>query len=154
MEQWGPQHHAFVMETFFKNGESVTVTQRKFHLHFNVVRHRRILSKHDTSLGAQLPYHGFCNEEETRRVCTNGQNSRKRARVDLQYATLKLWGWHYCSANFTPRFELPPLHINACAGVESTRFWQENNFRRDHVADVWGRSRTCDFDKWQSALPS
>jgi len=50
--------------------------------------------------------------------------------------------WHYCSANFTPRFELPPVQINACPGVESTRFWQKNNFHRDHVADVWGRSRT------------
>ena len=29
----------------FKNGESVTVTQRKFRLHFNVARHRRIPSR-------------------------------------------------------------------------------------------------------------
>ena len=44
--------------------------------------------------------------------------------------------WYYCSANFTPRFELTPVQINACPGVESTRFWQENNFHWDHVAGV------------------
>jgi len=43
MEQWGPEHHAFVVETFFKNGKSVTVT--RFRLHFNVVRHGRIPSQ-------------------------------------------------------------------------------------------------------------
>ena len=45
MEQWGPQHRAFIVATFFKNGESVTVTQRKFRLHFNVARHGRIPSR-------------------------------------------------------------------------------------------------------------
>ena len=45
MEQWGPQHCAFVVEMFFKNGESVTVTQRKFRLHCNVAHHGRILSR-------------------------------------------------------------------------------------------------------------
>ena len=45
MEQWGPEHRAFVVETFFKNGDSITVTQRKFRLHFNVARHGRIPSR-------------------------------------------------------------------------------------------------------------
>jgi len=45
MKHWGPQHRVFVVETFFKNGESITVTQRKFHLHFNVARHGRIPSR-------------------------------------------------------------------------------------------------------------
>jgi len=45
MEQWSPQHRAFVVETFFKNGESVIVAQRKFRLHFNVPRHGRIPSR-------------------------------------------------------------------------------------------------------------
>jgi len=45
MEQWGPQDRAFVVETFFKNGESVNVTQRKFRLHFNVARQGRIPSR-------------------------------------------------------------------------------------------------------------
>ena len=45
MEQGGPQHRAFVVETFFKNGESATVIQRKFRLHFNVARHGRIPSR-------------------------------------------------------------------------------------------------------------
>jgi hypothetical protein len=47
MEQWGSQNCAFVVETFFKNGESVTATQRKFRLHFNVPRHGRILWVHN-----------------------------------------------------------------------------------------------------------
>jgi len=45
MEQWGPKYSAFVMETFLKNGESVTVTRRTFRLHFNVARHRWIPSR-------------------------------------------------------------------------------------------------------------
>ena len=45
MEQWSPQHREFVVETFFKNGESVIVRQRKFRLHFNVPRHGRIPSR-------------------------------------------------------------------------------------------------------------
>jgi len=45
MEQWSPEHRAFVVETFFKNGESVIVTQRKFRLHFNVPHHERIPSR-------------------------------------------------------------------------------------------------------------
>ena len=35
---------------FFENGESVTVTQKMFRLHFNVGRHRRIPSRHLTTL--------------------------------------------------------------------------------------------------------
>jgi len=45
MEQWGPQHHPFIVEMFFKNGESVTITQWKFCLHFSVAHHGRILSQ-------------------------------------------------------------------------------------------------------------
>ena len=76
----------------------------------------------------------------------NGQNSGKRwgraeccwaepASICSKPCASSEVVWHYCSANFTPRFELPPVQIKACPGVESTRFWQ-NNFRRDHVADV------------------
>ena len=45
MDQWGYQHRAFVVEMFFKNGESVTVTQRKFCLHFNVAQNWMIPSQ-------------------------------------------------------------------------------------------------------------
>jgi hypothetical protein len=45
MEQWGPQHRAFVVERFFENGESVIVTQSKFRMHFDVPRHGRIPSR-------------------------------------------------------------------------------------------------------------
>jgi hypothetical protein len=45
MEQWRSQHRAFFVETFFKNDESVLVTQRKFRLLFNVPRHGRIPSR-------------------------------------------------------------------------------------------------------------
>lgn len=36
MESWTSQHRAFVVETFFKHGDSVTVTQRKFRSHFHI----------------------------------------------------------------------------------------------------------------------
>ena len=39
-------------DVFLKNGESVTVTQRKFRLHFNVVRHGRIPSRNAILLWA------------------------------------------------------------------------------------------------------
>jgi hypothetical protein len=47
MEQRGSQNRAFVVETLFKNDESVIVIQRKFRLHFNVPRHGRILWVHN-----------------------------------------------------------------------------------------------------------
>ena len=56
MEQWGHQHCAFVVEMFFKNGELVTVTQRKFLLHFNVACHGRIPSRNTILLWV----HNFC----------------------------------------------------------------------------------------------
>jgi len=41
MEQWTVQHHAFVVEAYFKNGDSA-VTRRLFHRHFNIPRHGRV----------------------------------------------------------------------------------------------------------------
>ena len=105
------------------------------------------VTKHDSPFGAQLPYNGFCNEEEARGICTNGRNSGKRwgrAECCWEEPTLICSTpcagsdvvWHYLSEIYTRRFELPPVQINACPGAESTRFWQENNFRRDHLADI------------------
>lgn len=37
--QWLVLHRAFVIETFFKNSESIVATQRLFRVHFNVGRH-------------------------------------------------------------------------------------------------------------------
>ena len=72
-----------------------------------------------------------------------------RARVDLHYAIAQALRLSDTTVRriFTPRFELPPIQTIDCPGVESTRFWQENIFRRDYVADVGGRSRTSDCDK-------
>jgi len=33
---WSGEHRGFVVETFFKNNESVIVTQRAFHRHFRL----------------------------------------------------------------------------------------------------------------------
>jgi hypothetical protein len=46
MEHWLAAHRAFAIETFFKNGESVVVTQRLFRRHFNIGRHGRISECH------------------------------------------------------------------------------------------------------------
>jgi transposase len=45
MEQWTPEHRAFVVETFFKTGDSVTLTQRRFRVRFNVGRHGKVPSR-------------------------------------------------------------------------------------------------------------
>ena len=42
MEQWTAQHHAFIVEAYFKNGDSAVTTQRLFRRHFNIPRHGRV----------------------------------------------------------------------------------------------------------------
>jgi len=41
MEQWTAQHRAFVVEAYFKNGDSA-VTTRLFSRHFNIPRDGRV----------------------------------------------------------------------------------------------------------------
>lgn len=45
MEVWTAEHRAFVIETFFKNGDSVVKTQRVFRFQFNVGRHGAVPSR-------------------------------------------------------------------------------------------------------------
>jgi len=40
-EQWTAQHRAFVVEVYFKNGDSA-ITTRLFRRHFNIPRHGRV----------------------------------------------------------------------------------------------------------------
>ena len=42
MERWSSEHRAFAVETFFKNGDSATVTQRVFRRHFNIGRNGKV----------------------------------------------------------------------------------------------------------------
>ena len=42
MEQWTAQRRAFVVEAYFKNGDSAVTTQRLFRIHFNIPRHDRV----------------------------------------------------------------------------------------------------------------
>ena len=42
MEQWTAQHGAFVVEAYFKNGDSAVTTQRLFRRHFNIPSHGRV----------------------------------------------------------------------------------------------------------------
>jgi len=39
MEQWIAQHHAFVVEAYFENGDSTVTTQHLFCRHFNIPHH-------------------------------------------------------------------------------------------------------------------
>ena len=41
-EQWTTQHRAFVVEAYFKNGDSAVTTQRLFRRHFNIPCHGRV----------------------------------------------------------------------------------------------------------------
>jgi hypothetical protein len=45
MEQWTAEHRAFIVETFFKTGDSVTLTQWRFCVRFNVGRHAKVPSR-------------------------------------------------------------------------------------------------------------
>ena len=42
MEHWTAQHRAFVVEAYFKNGDSTVKTQRLFRRHFNIPSHGRV----------------------------------------------------------------------------------------------------------------
>jgi hypothetical protein len=42
LEAWSAQHRAFIVETFFKNRDSVIKTQRIFPKHFNISRHGKV----------------------------------------------------------------------------------------------------------------
>jgi len=42
MEQWIAPHCAFVVEAYFKNGDSAVTTQRLFRRYFNILRHGRV----------------------------------------------------------------------------------------------------------------
>lgn len=50
MEQWSRIHRAFVVETYFKSGDSVVDTQRKFRRHFNVTRGGPVPSRNTIKL--------------------------------------------------------------------------------------------------------
>ena len=42
LEQWTGQHGAFVVEDYFKNGDSAVTTQRLFRRHYKIPRHGRV----------------------------------------------------------------------------------------------------------------
>jgi hypothetical protein len=45
MKQWTAEHRAFVVETFFKTGVTVTLTHWRFHVHFNVGHYSKVPSR-------------------------------------------------------------------------------------------------------------
>ena len=47
---WTARHRAFVMEAFFKSGESIIKTQRLFRREFNVPRHDAVPSSNTIKL--------------------------------------------------------------------------------------------------------
>jgi len=50
MERWSVEHRAFAVETYFKNNDSVVVTQRIFHWHFNIYRNDSVPSRNTVLL--------------------------------------------------------------------------------------------------------
>jgi len=42
MQRWSEEHRAFDVETFFKNNDSATVTQRVFRIHFDIGRNGKV----------------------------------------------------------------------------------------------------------------
>jgi transposase-like protein len=135
MEQWSPQHRAFIVEMFFKNGKSVIVTQRKFCLHFNVSCHWRIQSwntillwVHDvhTMACATKKKHG--GSERTVRSPENVEVVRNTVDQSPRRSAVR----HAQGLRLSDTTVQRILH---------------HDFRRDYVADVWGRSLNLWF--WQ-----
>jgi len=50
MERWSVEHRAFAVETYFKNSDSVVVTQRIFHRHFNIHQNDSVPSRNTVLL--------------------------------------------------------------------------------------------------------
>jgi len=48
MEQLTALHRAFVVEAYFKNGDSAVTTQRLFRRHFNIPSHGRVPCRNTT----------------------------------------------------------------------------------------------------------
>ena len=46
MQRWSEERRAFAVETFFKNNDSATVTQRVFRRHFNIRRNGKVPTRH------------------------------------------------------------------------------------------------------------
>jgi hypothetical protein len=42
IEHWSCEHRAFALESFFKNNDSATQTQREFRKHFNFGRNGKV----------------------------------------------------------------------------------------------------------------
>ena len=42
MQRWSEERRAFAVETFLKNNDSATVTQRVFRRHFDIVRNGKV----------------------------------------------------------------------------------------------------------------
>ena len=63
MEQWTAQHHAFVVEAYFKNGDSAVTT--------------RLIRRHHKIMGTELSGKCFSLKEKTPRQNSYGMNTRK-----------------------------------------------------------------------------
>ena len=50
MEHWSVEHWAFIVETYFKNNDSVIVTQWIFHRHFNIHQNNSVPSRNTVLL--------------------------------------------------------------------------------------------------------
>jgi hypothetical protein len=50
IERWSVQHRTFVVETSFKNNDSVVVTQRRFRRQFNIHRKDSVPSRNTVLL--------------------------------------------------------------------------------------------------------
>lgn len=103
MERWTAQHRVFVVETFFKNAESVTTTQRKFRLQFNIPRNGAIPTRNTILLWVQNFRETGSALEKNREVVRRRPRHLKtlklcvmqfnRAPADLQDDTLSLLGY-------------------------------------------------------------
>jgi len=74
MEQWTAQYRAFVVEAYFKNGDSAITTQRLFRRHFNITRHGRVPCSNTKK---ELPAKCFDLKKKTPRQNSYGTNIRK-----------------------------------------------------------------------------
>jgi len=65
IEHWSAEHWAFAVDTYFKNNDSVVVSQQTFHQHFNIHRNNSVPSRNTVLLWVRkLQRNSICTKRK------------------------------------------------------------------------------------------
>ena len=131
---WSIEHRTFVVETYFKCGDSVIAAQRQFRTHFGVGRHGRVPNRKNillwirnfrqTSSALKRKSPGRPGSVQTPENITTVRHAVTTSpqRSAAKHA-LALGGgiWPSCAENFTSWLKISPIQNND--GPETSRTW-------------------------------